>query len=198
MATLTLEDFKRVFYDKYFTADVHSWLKREFMSLRQGDWSVAEFLRKIDRGCHFVPLIANDAAEKLRHFLDGLRPTIRRDVMLGDPTDYTTAVAKAFRAEQSLKILIRSYSERRTQPEPPKPQGQPPRGNVPKADERSLCKECNRPHLGKCIWGTYKCFKCGDLGHKANVCPNFKEPITGRVYVIQAEEAEAEAEPTPH
>ncbi|XP_073271488.1 uncharacterized protein [Primulina huaijiensis] len=105
MATLTWEEFKMVFYDKYFTSDVRSRLKREFMGLRQGDWSVAEFVKKFDRGCHFVPLIANDAAEKLRHFLDGLRPTIRRDVMLGNPTDYTTAVARAFRAEQSLKDI---------------------------------------------------------------------------------------------
>ncbi|XP_073307140.1 uncharacterized protein [Primulina huaijiensis] len=105
MATLTWEEFKRVFYDKYFTYDVRSRLKREFMSLRQGDWSVAEFLQKFDRGCHFVPLIANDAVEKLQHFLDGLKSIIRHDVMLSDPTDYTTAVAKVFRAEQSHKDI---------------------------------------------------------------------------------------------
>ncbi|XP_075479312.1 uncharacterized protein LOC142520195 [Primulina tabacum] len=103
MVTLTSDDFKRVFYDKYFTSDVRSRLKREFMSLRQGEWSFAECVKKFDRDCYFVPLIANDAAEKLRHFLDGLRLTIRRDVMLGDPTGYTTDVAKAFRAENSLK-----------------------------------------------------------------------------------------------
>ncbi|XP_075497325.1 uncharacterized protein LOC142534372 [Primulina tabacum] len=76
MVTMTWEEFKRVFYAKYFTSDVRSRLKRDFMSLRQGDWSVADFVQKFDRGCHFVPLIANDAAEKLRHFLDDLRPTI--------------------------------------------------------------------------------------------------------------------------
>ncbi|XP_073275420.1 uncharacterized protein [Primulina huaijiensis] len=93
MATLTWDEFKRVFYDKYFTSDVRSMLKRNFMSLRLGDWSVADFVQKFDMGCHFVPLIANDVAEKLRHFLDGLKPTIRCDVMLNDPTGYTTAVA---------------------------------------------------------------------------------------------------------
>ncbi|XP_073024338.1 uncharacterized protein [Primulina eburnea] len=65
IATLTWEEFKRVFYDKYFTSDVRSRLKREFMSLRQGDWSVVEFVPKFDRGYYFVPLIANDVAEKL-------------------------------------------------------------------------------------------------------------------------------------
>ncbi|XP_075515452.1 uncharacterized protein LOC142550099 [Primulina tabacum] len=76
VATLTWEEFKRLFYNKYFTSDVRYRLKREFMSLRQVDWFIIEFVQKFDRGCHFVPLIANDAAEKLRHFLDGLKPTI--------------------------------------------------------------------------------------------------------------------------
>ncbi|XP_075489553.1 uncharacterized protein LOC142528392 [Primulina tabacum] len=105
MATLTWEEFKRVFYDKYFTSNVCSRLEREFMSLHQWDWSVAEFVQKFDRCCHFAPLIFNDVAEKLRHFLDGLRPTIRRDVMLSDHNDYTTAVAKTFRTELSLKDI---------------------------------------------------------------------------------------------
>lgn len=60
--TLTWEEFKRIFYEKYFSADVGSTLKRMFTSLRQGDLSVAEFVRKFDKECHFVPLIANDAA----------------------------------------------------------------------------------------------------------------------------------------
>ncbi|XP_075494754.1 uncharacterized protein LOC142532318 [Primulina tabacum] len=40
------------------------------MVLRQGDSSVAEFVRRFERGCYFVPLIAKDAQAKLRHFMD--------------------------------------------------------------------------------------------------------------------------------
>ncbi|XP_075489492.1 uncharacterized protein LOC142528334 [Primulina tabacum] len=43
--------------------------------------TVTEFVKKFDRGCHFVLLIARDAVEKLRHFMDGLRPTILRDTL---------------------------------------------------------------------------------------------------------------------
>ncbi|XP_073064088.1 uncharacterized protein [Primulina eburnea] len=96
LATSTWKGFKRVFYDKYFRSDVCSRLKREFISLRQGDFAVVEFVQKFDRDCHFVPLISKDVAENLRHFLDGLRPTIRQDVMLVDPTDYTTVVARSY------------------------------------------------------------------------------------------------------
>lgn len=82
------------------------------MSLRQGDMSVGEYIRKFDMGSHFVPLIANDAGENLRHFVDGLKPTIRRDVMMMDPTDYATATTRAFRVEQALKVLRLMHRER--------------------------------------------------------------------------------------
>ncbi|XP_073291025.1 uncharacterized protein [Primulina huaijiensis] len=58
--------FKELFYGKYFPADVRGRVTREFMSLWQGNLSVAEFIRKFDRGCHFVPMIAGGAAQKLR------------------------------------------------------------------------------------------------------------------------------------
>ncbi|XP_075492503.1 uncharacterized protein LOC142530557 [Primulina tabacum] len=82
LATLTWVQFKSIFYKKYFSADIRGCLKREFMTPRQGDTNVTEFLRKFDRGCHFVPLIARDIAEKLKHFMDGIRSTIRHDMMM--------------------------------------------------------------------------------------------------------------------
>ncbi|XP_075515483.1 uncharacterized protein LOC142550132 [Primulina tabacum] len=197
LATLTWEDFKRVLYDKYFTTDVRSRLKREFISLRQ-HLSVAEFVQKFDRGCHFVPLIA----------LDGLRPTIRHDVMLTGPVDYTTVVAKAFRAEQSLKHIDwemqrnRNHAQQASQHNKkpyigppkrlgqPKLQGQPPKENVSKTTEKPIFKECYRHHYGKCMWGTYKCFKYRAMGHKAGDFQKLKQPMTGRAYVMHAEKAE--------
>ncbi|XP_073153314.1 uncharacterized protein [Henckelia pumila] len=105
ITTLTWEAFKTLFYEKYYTAEVRTQLKKEFMSLRQGDLSVSEFVRKFERGCHFVLLIGNDEAEKLQHFVACLRPTIRRDVMMAEPVDYAAAVRKAMRSEQSLKDI---------------------------------------------------------------------------------------------
>ncbi|XP_075521391.1 uncharacterized protein LOC142554613 [Primulina tabacum] len=96
---------REIFYEKYFTVDVRGRLKREFMGLRQGDTTVAEFVKKFDRCCHFVPLIARDAAEKLRHFMDGLRPITRRDVMMMRLTGYASATVYALQAEQVLKDI---------------------------------------------------------------------------------------------
>lgn len=214
--TLSWEQFKEKFYGKYFTDDVRSQLKRDFMSLRQGDLSVAEFVRKFDRGCHFVPLIARDAAEKLRHFMDGLKPIIRRDVMLMKPVDYAEATAFAFRAEQALRDISADDQRKR-------PQGQqftqsnkrPFSGSTkfqghqkPQTQQRQqgqlqlgssgsgpvpLCKDCQRPHKGKCMQGTFRCFYCKEEGHRADVCPKKNQAVQARAFVMQAEEAEPDS-----
>ncbi|XP_075515516.1 uncharacterized protein LOC142550163 [Primulina tabacum] len=48
--TLSWDGFKEGFYSKYFTEEVRSRLTREFMTLRQGDCSMADFVRKFERG----------------------------------------------------------------------------------------------------------------------------------------------------
>ncbi|XP_073122026.1 uncharacterized protein [Henckelia pumila] len=95
LETLTREDFRRTFYAKYFIDDVRSQMFRDFMSLRQEDKSVVEYIRQFERGCHFVPLIAGDEREKLRQFVDGLRADIKHDVRMLDVATYDTAVTKA-------------------------------------------------------------------------------------------------------
>ncbi|XP_073307131.1 uncharacterized protein [Primulina huaijiensis] len=208
LTTLAWKGFKRVFIEKYFTVNVCSRLKREFISLLQGDSSVFEFVKKFDRGCHFEPLIANDAAEKLRHFLDGLRLTVHQDVLLRDLTSYNDAITRAFRAKQSLKDIEWDMQKKRPHPQqqlqqrkkpftgPPKhpgqqkPQRQPPREAVPKIDEKPFSKECYRHHFGKCMWSAYKCFRCGRSEHKAADFPKQKQPMIGRAFLIYAEQVE--------
>ncbi|XP_073275434.1 uncharacterized protein [Primulina huaijiensis] len=101
LQTLTWTWFKEVLYFKYFTEEVHSRLTRECMTLRQGDNSIAKF----EKGCHFMPLIANDVREKLRHFIDGLRPVLRRDIRVVVPTTYAIVVSKALAAEQDQRDI---------------------------------------------------------------------------------------------
>ncbi|XP_073294320.1 uncharacterized protein [Primulina huaijiensis] len=121
LATLSWTRFTEVFYSKYFTEEVRTRLTTEFMSLRQGDMTVTEFIRKFERGCHFVPLIANDARAKLIHFLVGLRPILRRDVRVSDPTSYEVAVSKALAAEQDQRDIERDRLGKRPVQVPHRP-----------------------------------------------------------------------------
>ncbi|XP_073019358.1 uncharacterized protein [Primulina eburnea] len=105
LQTLPWDDFNEVFYSKYFNEEVRSRPTREFMTLQQGDNSFSEFVRKFERGCHFVPLISNDAQGKLRNFMDGLRPILCRDVRVAVPTTYVVVVSRAFAAEQDQRDI---------------------------------------------------------------------------------------------
>ncbi|XP_073017876.1 uncharacterized protein [Primulina eburnea] len=175
------------------------------MGLQQGDLSVTEFIRKLDTGYHFVPMIAGDAAQKLRHFLDGLRPTVCRDIMLMRPACYDEATACAFQVEQPLRDIDYEMHRKRQQAQSnsqsskkqfmgqQRPQGQgrrpqqhqrPPQApGAPNPDDRQSCPQCSRFHFGECRWGTFKCFVYGQEGHKAADCPKSN--------VMHAEEAEA-------
>ncbi|KAG6514075.1 hypothetical protein ZIOFF_024414 [Zingiber officinale] len=95
LATLTWADFKKVFYGKYFTADNRTRLAREFLELRQGDMTVAEYVRRFERGRYFVLMIASQPVEELKHFIEGLRAAIRHDVRLSRVTTFREAVDQA-------------------------------------------------------------------------------------------------------
>ncbi|XP_073057325.1 uncharacterized protein [Primulina eburnea] len=120
--TLSWTGFKEVFFAKYFIEEVRSRLTREFMTLRQGDSSVANFVRKFERGCYFVPLISNDVQAKLRHFMDGLRPILRRDVRIAGPTSYAVAVSRALAAEQDQRDIEADRQGKRPYQAPPQHQ----------------------------------------------------------------------------
>ncbi|XP_073019618.1 uncharacterized protein [Primulina eburnea] len=122
LPTLSWTRFKEACFAKYFTEEVQSRLIREFMSLRQGDSSVADFVRKFERGCYFVPRIANDAQSKLRQFIDGLWPILRRDVRVAGPTTYAVAVSRALAAEQDLRDIEADRQGKRPYQAPPQPQ----------------------------------------------------------------------------
>ncbi|XP_073139123.1 uncharacterized protein [Henckelia pumila] len=203
--TLTWEEFKQMFFAKYFTEDVRSRMIREFMSLRQEDKTVVEYIKQFERGCHFVPLIADSAEEKMRQFVDGLKADIKHDVRMMDVTTYEAAVSRALRSEDGRKEILReqqrkrqfqpSYHESYPQqdakkqsiglkgPNPPRQQG----SIVPRAEALPLCLKCQKPHPGPCMKGSGMCYHCKEPGHIMLHCS--KKNAAGRVYVMQAEEA---------
>ncbi|XP_073066005.1 uncharacterized protein [Primulina eburnea] len=216
LQTLTWNDFKEVFYSKYFTEEVCSRLTREFMTLRQGDSSVADFVRKFERRCHFVPLVANDAQGKLRHCMDGLRPVLLRDVRVAGPTTYAIAVSRALAAEQDQRDIEADRQGKMPYQAPPQPQEQrpqfkrpfqgqpgknpyqgPPKGKGPIQQQGEpqkpivfpVCPKCNRQHPGPCLYGSGKCFKCGASDHMLKECPQWRQPTRGRVFAMHAQEA---------
>ncbi|XP_073030709.1 uncharacterized protein [Primulina eburnea] len=190
LATLTWAMFKKLFYEKYFPADVRGQLTREFMSLRQVDLYMTEFIRKFDRGCHFVPMIAGDAAEKLRHFLDGLKPNLCRDVMLMRPASYDEDISCAFQAEQALRDIEFELQRNRHSLSTVSSY----RRNSLSGSRDSRGNRSPKGRLGRQNSSIRDLLR--QKGHKAADYPKSKGPTTGRAYVMHAEEADAALDST--
>ncbi|XP_073121583.1 uncharacterized protein [Henckelia pumila] len=113
MTTLTWNGFKDVFYGKYFTISTRTRLATEFLELRQGSMSIAEYVKKFERGRYFVPMISGNDAEELKHFTEGLNATIRRDVRLSGAKTYPAAMDEAMLSKKDGNDIIKESQAKR-------------------------------------------------------------------------------------
>ncbi|XP_075478829.1 uncharacterized protein LOC142519682 [Primulina tabacum] len=107
VSALKWQEFKYLFYDKYFPRDVRSQKVKEFLELKQGNMSMQEYILTFEEGCQFVPYLASNYIEKGEHFLIGVRAEIKRDVRMSKAASYKEIVEKARMAEQEEKEIDR-------------------------------------------------------------------------------------------
>ncbi|XP_059671117.1 uncharacterized protein LOC132316662 [Cornus florida] len=110
--TITYDTFKKLYYEKYFSAPKRRELKKEFDGLRQGNMTVTEYENIFTSLLRFTPGIANDEEGKIEKFVDGLDLTIRPIVAASEPTDYAKAMRKALVVEvesKDSKAIRESY-----------------------------------------------------------------------------------------
>ncbi|XP_073304131.1 uncharacterized protein [Primulina huaijiensis] len=102
---LQWNEFKELFYDKYFSTDVKTQKVKEFLELKQGNLNVNDYILKFEEGCLFVPFIASNGKDRGEHFMRGLRAEIRRDVRMSKAATYKEIMEKALLAEQDEKEI---------------------------------------------------------------------------------------------
>ncbi|XP_075486346.1 uncharacterized protein LOC142525949 [Primulina tabacum] len=204
---LKWNEFKDLFYAKYFSSEVKAKKVKEFPELRQGSMNINEYTLKFEERCVFVPFIAENDKDKRDHFLRGLRPDIKRDVHMSKVVTYQDIVEKALLAghdEQEIekeRQLRRHTFQARGQGAITHVRGghkgkgkMEPRNKalLSSSDpERSLCPKCCKPHKGECLIGSGRCFRCKELGHMAEKCPltSDKGRVHGRIFEMTKEGA---------
>ncbi|XP_006580677.1 uncharacterized protein LOC114411103 [Glycine soja] len=79
---MTWETFKRVFLEKYFPEDVRNKKEMEFLELKQGNTTVAEYAAKFEELVRYFPHYQGRDGEssKCVMFLNGLRPEVKQAV----------------------------------------------------------------------------------------------------------------------
>ncbi|XP_075521454.1 uncharacterized protein LOC142554675 [Primulina tabacum] len=202
---LKWNEFKDLFYAKYFSSEVKAKKVKEFLELRQDALSVTEYTLKFEEGCVFVPFIAENDKDKGEHFLRGLKPEIRRDVHVYKVVTYQDIVERALLAEHDEQEIEK---ERQLRRQTFQARGQGTSANirgghkgkgkieqrskppVPFSDtERQVCLKCGKPHKGECLVGSGRCFRCKEMGHTALKCPlsSGKGKFQGRIFAMTKE-----------
>ncbi|XP_073298495.1 uncharacterized protein [Primulina huaijiensis] len=204
---LKWDEFKELFYAKYFSREVKAKKVREFLELRQDSLSVAEYIFKFEEGCVFVPFIAENDKDKGEHFLRGLKPEIRQDVHMTKVSTYEDIVERALLADHDEQEIEKEQKLRR-QAFQARGQGasaivrgghkgkgkmeQRSKPLVPSSDiERPVCPKCGKPHKGECLVGSGRCYRCKEMGHTAQKCPfsSDKAKVQGRIFTMTKEGA---------
>ncbi|XP_073064083.1 uncharacterized protein [Primulina eburnea] len=204
---LKWEEFKELFYAKYFSREVKAKKVKEFLELRQDSLSVAEYTLKFEEGCMFVPFIAENDKDKGEHFLRGLKPEIRRDVHMAKVITYQDIVERALLAEHDEQKIEKERQLRRQAFQARgqgastsargghKGKGKMEQRNKPSAPssemERPLCPKCGKPHKRECLVGSGRCYRCKEMGHTAQKChlSSDKGKVQGKIFTMIKEGA---------
>ncbi|XP_075494735.1 uncharacterized protein LOC142532301 [Primulina tabacum] len=207
VSALKWQEFKDLFYDKYFPRDVRSQKVKEFLELKQGNMSMQEYILKFEEGCQFSPYLASNGIEKGEHFLRGVRAEIKKGVRMSKAASYKEIVEKSRMAEQDEKEIERER-QLKSQDFSTKDQGSGWEGKSkfrgkgkeehrPKAPmplpayDQPVCPKCGKMHTGECLVGSNRCFRCGGVGQVIRNCPikgeKGKDRVQGRIFSMAKE-----------
>ncbi|WOH04359.1 hypothetical protein DCAR_0623768 [Daucus carota subsp. sativus] len=100
---LTWDDFQREFKDKYMPEIYRDEKQREFLNLKQGNMTVAEYEVKFTQLSQYASSMVATERDKCRRFEEGLKYEIRSKITIGELRSYTDLRAAAIRAERLIK-----------------------------------------------------------------------------------------------
>ena len=184
----------REFNAKFFPPLVQERKEDEFIRLRQGAQSVAEYESQFTRLSKFAPELIMTEQRRIRRFIQGLNVEIQKDLAVAQINAFSEAVEKAQRVENA-RLQVKNFQAKKrgfpgssseqegtsTPPKMGKGNGgvrQPgvsrdvPQGG-PVSVTRGPCGYCGGPnHTEANCWKKEgKCLRCGSADHRIADCP---------------------------
>ena len=100
---LTWDNFQREFQDKYMPEIYRDEKQREFLNLKQGNMTVAEYEVKFTQLSRYASSMVATERDKCRRFEEGLKYEIRIKITIGELRNFTNLRAAAIRVERLIK-----------------------------------------------------------------------------------------------
>ena len=105
-------NFVREFNAKYFPPLIQEKKEDEFIRLRQGTQSVAEYESQFTRLAKFSPELIMTKQRRVRRFIQGLNVKIQKDLAVTQINTFSDVVDKALRAENA-RLQVRNFQVRK-------------------------------------------------------------------------------------
>ncbi|KAI3765789.1 hypothetical protein L2E82_15833 [Cichorium intybus] len=148
-------------------------LEDEFLTLKKGSLTVAEYTKKFSDMLPFVGNIYTTERARINRYVKGLLWEYELEVKRAVTMD------AAFEAARNVEdVWKRRTMERQVSGDKRKFSGGSSSWNKKgksvvmstKQGSRKMCDKCGKEHTGECKMGSAACFNCGRTGHKARDC----------------------------
>ena len=198
---LSWTDFLREYREKYTPKVYQREKRKEFIDLKQGNMSVAEYGLKFTQLSVYAMNLVSTEEEKCQKYEEGLHYDIRSKLTSYDLESFSRLTAAAIRAEKLVNerrafFAARSESGKRAgkrkehldsssaskkkdnkggfssyKKDGTVSSSQTGQGQRQTTEQKPQCQTCGRPHSGECRMLTGGCYYCGDKGHRVRDCP---------------------------
>ncbi|GMH03676.1 hypothetical protein Nepgr_005515 [Nepenthes gracilis] len=200
MEVITWDRFLEVFNEKYIPKSFREKMEEEFICLRQGGSSVAQYGAKFLELSRFAPYLVSDETMMAKRFLLGLNDVIRKQLVPHDLTSYNEVLDRAFLVEQELERTKveekrnavkgevtqsgqasssgRQFKKRKFEGMGDSMTSSNVQGTQREGQlfPRKLCSFCGKHRENQpCYQKLQACFNCGKTGHIIRDCPSVVE-----------------------
>ncbi|XP_020208674.1 uncharacterized protein LOC109793620 [Cajanus cajan] len=182
------ENFKRLFLEKYFPRDVRHKKQVEFLELKQGEDSVADYVTKFEDLVRFCPMYdgVGNEEDKCVKFVSGLRPEIKQVFNYQGITHYHELVNKCRVYDEDNRARVTHYKSggpMRNNKFGSSSKGKPYTkfagnssskvNNQGFVQQRSQVPTASQTSRGGSVGSVShnNCYNCGKPGHRAYECP---------------------------
>ncbi|WVZ64210.1 LOW QUALITY PROTEIN: hypothetical protein U9M48_013770 [Paspalum notatum var. saurae] len=190
----TWAQFRERFRSHHVPAGIMK-MKKEFLSLKQGNMSITEYRDKFLQLARYAPTEVAENGDKQEHFLEGLNDNLQLQLMNNTFNDFNHLVDRALLTEQKRREIDEkkrklnpASSNSNTRPATPSStssvsnhsssstsnrQGQRYQNQNQRPTYRAMPQgQSNPPAQNQATVPVVRnCYKCGDSGHLANNCP---------------------------